>query len=438
MLPFLAFGQMNVALDDISDTLDVENIVIRSSRVSSSAPLTVQNISTKEINRIYLGQDPVAVIQQLSPSIVSYSDGGTDIGNYSQFRLRGMDQSRVNITLNGIPLNDMVDHGVYFSNFSDFGNSIESMQITRGVGAQSVGVSSYAGAINFESTNVFTSESSGNLQLTTGSFGTLRTAGELSTGKSKAGFGAYARMTRTMTEGYKYNSGSDSHSFFFSGGYLGEKDVLKLTALAGKTQNGQSYDHVSLSDIKNDPRTSYNGLDDIDDFEQQMVQLQYARSANPKLSFSASAYYNGAGGVFPYTFDGAQYMYGLTNDHYGLIGNVKYADNGHSLSGGIQGYMFDRSNFEYISPFASEVYYRDFTDKNELSSYLRYERSSGQLNVYGNIEYRTLSMTIGADESVIDGFNIEEKYVISKYSDWSFTYSFGAFFFVCVFWSERS
>jgi len=351
------------------------------------------------------------LIQRLSPSIVSYSDGGTDIGNYSQFRMRGMDQDRINITLNGVPLNDMVDHGTYFSNFSDFGNSVESVQIQRGAGATQRGLASYAGALSFESINLF-GEGSAEAQLTLGSFGTFRTAGELSTGRLENGLGFYGRMTRTETDGYKYNSGSDSYSFFFSGGKIGTYNMIKLTAFSGKTQNGQSYENVPLSIIEMDPRTNYNDLNDIDDFEQNMVHLQYAQFVSDDVTLSANAYYNSAGGVFPYTWAGDQYMYGLENDHYGAFVNLDKDLNNGKLSFGVHGYTFDRVNFEYISPTVTAPYDRDYTDKDEISAYGKYSTDIDALSFNANIELRSIAMKRKGDIDLGNDLNDE--------NDWTF------------------
>ena len=413
---FNLYSQSTVDLVPSFDTtLNIEQIVISASRLGERAPLTIQNINQAQINQIYVGQDPVLLIQQLSPSIVTYSDGGTDIGNYSQFRLRGMDQDRVNISLNGVPLNDMVDHGVYFSNFSDFGNSIQSMQITRGVGATSTGVASYAGAINFESINLFSEAPSGSAQITAGSFGTLRTAAEVNSGTLDNNMAFYTRLSRTETSGYKYNSGSNSYSMYFSGAYKGNKDMLKLTAFSGKTQNGQSYEHVPLSLIEQDPRTNFNNLNDVDDFEQHLAQLQYARSISPNLSYTTTAYYNGAGGVFPYTFDGVQYMYGLNNSHYGLMGNMTYSKGQNSLVSGLHLYQFDRTNYEYVSPFVREPYVRDYTDKGEISAFVKYNRVINNFSLYGNLEVRALSMKISGDESLGNAFQLENDFSFVNY-----------------------
>lgn len=407
-LPIFISGQdIN---NEINDSLHLEEFVIAVSRVSEQSPITFANVNAADIEEIYVGQDPVLLLQTFTPSIISYSDGGTDIGNYSQFRLRGMDQDRINISLDGIPLNDMVDHGTYFSNFSDFGNSVESIQIIRGVGINSSGIASYGGAINFESPNLFESDFKGGVQLTGGSFGTLRTAAEVNTGLMESGVGIYTRMSKTSTDGYKYNSGSDSYSLFFSGGYLGDKEMLKLTAFSGRTQNGQSYEHVPESQILLDPRTNFNNLNDIDDFEQSRVHLTYVNQLNSDLSFSGSVYYNGAGGVFPYTFDGVQYMYGLENDHYGVQAFISKEMNSSRLDFGINTYLFDRVNFEYISPFVTEPYARDFTDKNEISVFGKYQNKLNQFNLFTNVEMRNISMSITGDESIAVPFSINGDY----------------------------
>ena len=405
----IAFSPMAWA-QPAADSIEIENIIVTATRVAKGDPLTHQNVTLEEIESINLGQDPVKLIEELSPSIVSYTDGGTDIGNYTQFRLRGIDQSRINITLNGVPLNDMIDHGVYFSNFSDFGNSVQSMQIQRGVSASNMGVASYGGAISFESINLFGDDASGEAQVTVGSFGTLRTAAEATTGLMDSNVGLYTRLTRTQTDGYKFNSASDSYSLFFSGGKITDKDVIKLTAFTGKTQNGQSYEHVPLATILQEPRTNFNDLNDVDDFEQHMVQLQYARSLSQDFTFYTTGYYNGAGGVFPYSYGGDQYMYGLTNDHFGLMAHLAHEEAGRTLSAGIHAYTFDRTNFEFITPFVTAPYTRDFTDKKEASVFLKYKQQLQAAQIYVNVELRTIGMAMNGDQSLGNGLNMDHSW----------------------------
>lgn len=401
-------GQEDIPM---KDSMDVEEVFISATRASKSDPITFQNIPVRKIEKIYSGQDPAVLLQQLSPSIVSYSDAGTDIGNYAQFRMRGMSQSRINVTLNGVPLNDMLDQGVFFSNFSDFGNSVESIQVQRGVGSSSVGVASYGGAINFESTNVFKGDASTELQLTTGSFGTLRSSAEIKTGRMKNNIGAYGRISRTSVDGYKTHSASDSYSIFGSVGWAGDRDVLKLTGFMGKTQNDQSYLPVLLSDIEADPQTNYNHPNDTDDFEQELIQLQWNRSLTEETRLDATLYYGGARGVFPFGLDDeTQLVFGLTNDHYGFLSNFTYEIWNVSFKAGLQAYRFDRTNFEYIAPNVSNPYDRDSSSKSEVSAYGKVNYNMGDLSFYGDIQFRSVGIDLIPDEELGTGLDLQESW----------------------------
>src|SRR5690242_8887749 len=115
------------------------------------------------------------ILLQDAPGITAYSESGSG-SNYSYLRLRGIDQTRINITLDGIPLNEPEDESLYFSNFPDFANSIASVQVQRGVGASTPGVASYAGSVNFESIPIASVSRGGEVELTRGAFDTRRAA----------------------------------------------------------------------------------------------------------------------------------------------------------------------------------------------------------------------------------------------------------------------
>jgi len=272
-------------------------------------------------------------------------------------------------------------------------------------------VASYGGAINFESAHIFGDDRGAELQLTTGSFGTLRTSAEYRTGLMSKGVGAYGRVTRTSTDGFKTHSASDSHSFFGSIGYLGDKDVIKVTGFMGKTQNDQSYLPVLLSDIERDPQTNYNHPNDTDDFEQDLIMVKYQRSISPELTFNATAYYGGARGVFPFGIDDeTQFVFGLSNDHYGISSHLQVNQAGYSLTTGLQAYTFDRTNFEYIAPNVSNPYDRDTSNKDEVSAFAKVNVPVGDLNVYGNVQLRSVGIAFMRDPILLTGQDLEESW----------------------------
>ena len=136
----------------------LDEVVIRAIRGTQSGPVTKHVIEKKQIERVYVGQDALFVLDKLSPSLISYTESGTNISNYGQMRLRGVDQSRINITFNGTPLNDMIDQGVFFSNFTDFTKSVETIQVERGGGTSTNGAAADAGSVDFQSVDLRNTE----------------------------------------------------------------------------------------------------------------------------------------------------------------------------------------------------------------------------------------------------------------------------------------
>ena len=113
------------------DTLDIDEVTVAASKATAADPVTFQDIDAVEIDEIYYGQNPTVLLERLSPSVVTFGDGGANLGNYVNFRMRGMHHSRINKTLDGVPLDDMVGQSTFFSNFSDFGNSLGGIQVQR-------------------------------------------------------------------------------------------------------------------------------------------------------------------------------------------------------------------------------------------------------------------------------------------------------------------
>lgn len=385
-----------------------DEVVITATRADADAPISQTTRNRQQIEAEYSGQDAAFLIDELSPSVVSYSESGTSLSNYGGLRLRGIDQSRINMTLNGVPLNDLIDQGVFFSNFTDFGNSIESVQIQRGVGTSVNGTSSYAGSINFESISLSDTEPSSEVQLTGGSFATMRASAEVSTGKMDNGFSFYTRYTHTLSDGYRYNASTNSRSFFFSGGYFGKKNTLKFTGFYGKSENGLAYGPVAISDIENDPRTNYVSENDVDNFGQWMAQLQHILVINDHTTLVSTAYYGGAGGDFPFGFDDGsgtftQINYPLYNDHIGLMSVIKtrLADEKLHISGGVHGYRFLRQNLEQIVPDYSNPYYDDESIKDEFSGFATLSYKWNGFNFYGDVQARYVQLELYPDNEFL-------------------------------------
>lgn len=390
----------------LSPSAYMEGVIIQGVRADEDDPVAQSNVSKAELEKVYNGEQPTFYLEDLTPAIFSYSESGTKLANYGFMRLRGITQERINMTLNGVPLNDMIDHGVFFSNFTDISNSFESVQVQRGVGTSSNGVASYAGSINFESVNIEDREQGGQVELGLGSFNTYRMNTSLSSGMIDDKWSFYGSYSRILSDGYRYNTHTNARSFFFSGGYFGENDLIKINAFDANSKNGLGYEAVAESDLENDPRTNYLNENDKDDFGQRLVQLQHTHIFSDQFSTNASLYYGGAGGDYLYTFldeDGNQQQinFPLYNDHYGMMVNGFLEAGNWEISSGIHGYIFDRVNEESFAPDFENPYYYETSDKKEFSWFAKAEWMHNDWKIYGDLQIRTNRLSIQPDYDYI-------------------------------------
>src|SRR5690349_1229989 len=135
---------------DSTRVQQLERVMISAVRGGGTAPISQKTLTKADLEPRYFGQDVPLALQGVTPSLTSYAETGNYWG-YSYIRLRGIDQSRINLTLDGIPLNDPEDEVLYFADFPDLANSLQSVQVQRGVGTSSNGTAAYAGSINMES-----------------------------------------------------------------------------------------------------------------------------------------------------------------------------------------------------------------------------------------------------------------------------------------------
>jgi len=403
----------------------LDELLVQGVRAEKEQPITQTTIEKKTLERKYFGQGPVFTIEKLTPSVLSHSESGTNFVNYAQMRLRGIDQTRINFTLNGVPLNDMIDQGVFFSNFTDFGNSVESLQVQRGVGTSSNGTASYAGSVNFESEPVNTLEPSAVLQFMGGSFNTYRLSGEVKTGLMENDLAFYSRFTKTLSDGYKFHSGTNSNSFFFSGGYYSDTDYLELTAFLGRTRNELAYLPVFIDDILEEPRTNIVSENDEDDFGQQFVQLQHTRWLREDMTLTSSLYYGGAGGDFPFGFFDAegeftQINFPLHNDHYGLMSTLNYERNKLKVTSGIHLYTFKRKNEESVLPDKENPYYSDRSRKDEVSIFSKIDYQVGSVSFYGDLQVRNVWLDLDPDFDFLNSQGIDTDTINNTFRNWTF------------------
>src|SRR3546814_579932 len=103
-----------------------EEVIVTATRASANSATAFTNIDKTYLEKQNLGQD-LPYLVNLSPSVVVSSDAGNGVG-YTGIRIRGSDNTRVNLTINGIPLNDAESQGTFLVNLPDFASSVDNMQ----------------------------------------------------------------------------------------------------------------------------------------------------------------------------------------------------------------------------------------------------------------------------------------------------------------------
>lgn len=357
-------------------------------------PISQKTIPRAELMRQYTGQE-MPILLQDAPGITAYAESGSG-SNYSYLRLRGIDQTRLNITLDGIPLNEPEDESLYFSNFPDFANSIASVQVQRGVGASTPGVASYAGSVNFESIPIAGVSPGGQVELTRGAFNTSRAALIAQSGLTSSGVAGYVRGSGQHTDGYRFNSGNSSRSAFASGGWFGTHDVVKATLLAGISSNQQAYLASPLSVLQGDPRDNPFGnspaLAVQDRFHQDLLSLAWTHALAPSLSIASTAYGFDAGGWYDYPSGNGDlsdaYHYGLHSRWGGVISSLDWTGSSASASAGVNVSRYAREHWMGQRPDMVTRNYDNTGYKGEQSAFARASVTRGITTVYGDVQLR--------------------------------------------------
>ena len=320
-----------------------ENVIIRAVRASEKTPVAYTNMTRDEIEGIHVAQD-IPYLLEITPSVVATSEAGTGIG-YTGLRIRGTDASRINVTVNGIPLNDSESQGVFWVNMPDFAASVKDIQIQRGVGTSTNGAGAFGATINFQT---LSAERFPYAELNTsyGSFNTFKRSVQTGTGLIQDRFAFDLRYSKLTSDGFIKRSFVDHESVFLSGGYYGENTILKANVILGEEHTGISWWGVPEEMLEIDrsfnPAGEYtndNGEtkfydNQTDNYWQNHYQLMFSHSFSNAFQLNAAGHLTTGEGYYE------QYKAGDSFEEYGL-NPIQSGDT--LISIGQQGYIFQDS-----------------------------------------------------------------------------------------------
>lgn len=418
-------------------------MIVSATRAGSNTPVTHSNISRNTITERNSGQD-IPYILSLEPSIIVTSDAGTGIG-YTGFRIRGTDANRINITINGIPLNDSESHGAFFVNMPDFASSLSSIQVQRGVGTSTNGAAAFGASVNMQTENVSRTPYA-EISSSYGSFNTSRNTLKAGTGLIGKHIALEGRYSMIASDGYIDRASVNMRSYFLSGAYLGNNTVLKFITFGGKEKTYQAWNGVDLDLARHDPLNfsrSYNELgkyidDDgnirfydnqTDNYTQTHYQLHAMHQFSPSLYINAALHYTtGIGYYEEYRTDRKYAEYLLTpaveegeerettdlirqkwldNDFYGSTFALNYSHNRLNLilGGGVNRYKGNHFGkvlwVRHPNNFDPETeWYRSTSEKADANIYLKLNvELLRNLLVYADAQYRHIEYHMeGSDD----------------------------------------
>ena len=402
--------------EDFIDTLktrELQEVQVVSTRATKKTPMAYTDISKQAIQSINHGKD-VPYLLALTPSVTLTSDAGNGIG-YTTLRVRGTDPSRINITANGIPMNDAESSSLFWVNFGDFASSAQSIQVQRGVGTSTNGAGAFGATVNMLTENVGMKPYVG-IDLSAGSYYSHKETVRFSTGLINDHWGIQGRLSNIGSKGYLDRASTKLNSYFLQAGYFSDNTMVKFITFNGQEETYHAWNYTSKYEQQLYGRT-YNSCGEYktedgkrayydnqtDNYHSQNYQLIWNQRLSNFWNLNAAIHYTRGDGYYEEYKQGRDlYDYGLAkntaeyyadlirrkqmgNDFYGAIASFNF-DNKKNLTANIGGgwNKYDGDHFGNV------LWVRGLGDKDMTPNfeYYRNKAKKTDFNIYGKATYQ--------------------------------------------------
>ncbi len=452
--------QLQVKLSD--EVIAFEEVYVTATRAKENAATTFKTLNKEEIQKVNLGQDIPYLLDQ-TPGVVIGSDAGAGIG-YTNMTIRGSDSERINVTLNGVPLNNPESMGSFFVNLPDFASNTESIQIQRGIGTSTNGPGAFGASLNIQ-TDALEASPYAEFNNSYGSFNSWKNTLKVGSGLLHGKYAFNARLSRISSDGYVERASSDLKSFYVDGGLYTDRHTLKATLFSGKEKTYQSWyglaeplfkgtkdriddyaGSLGLSGteldrfLQGDRRYNYYTYDNqTDNYTQTHGHLNYTFRPNEKMNINTALHYTRGAGYYeeyrpgddlshygiapvihaPDTINNSDLIRRrwLDNHFYGLTYSLQYRPKeGLDLTfgGAYNQYKGDHYGEVIWARYASDSeindkYYLNKSTKNDFNFYAKadYRMENFLFNI--DVQYRNILYKGKGDDDKIKGLGFEDK-----------------------------
>ena len=230
MMAALAVAAQPAATDTVP-SIALSEVEVLGTRASENTPVAYTNVTAKQLATQNHGLD-IPFLLTMTPSVITTSDAGAGVG-YTSMRVRGTDATRINITVNDIPMNDAESHSIYWVNTPDFASSVRDIQVQRGVGTSTNGSGAFGASVNMR-TQSFSRDPYAEVSGSYGSFNTNKETLRVGSGLLGDHWTIEARLSHIGSDGYRDRAGSELVSYFGQVGYFGDNRSLRFVTFAGK------------------------------------------------------------------------------------------------------------------------------------------------------------------------------------------------------------
>ena len=470
MLALLSGGAASVKAEQPADSLkavELQGVQVQALRASKKTPIAFSDMNREQIEQVNHGQD-IPYLLSLTPSVTTSSDAGNGIG-YTTLRIRGTDPSRINITANGIPMNDAESASVFWVNMGDFASSVQSMQIQRGVGTSTNGAGAFGATLNMQTENIGTRPFVG-VDISGGSYYSHKETVRFGTGLLGEHWGVQGRLSNIGSKGYLDRASTSLNSYLLQGGYFGDNTAVKFITWNGTEQTYHAWNYTSKYEQSLYGRT-YNSCgvmgfdgngnptgyydDQTDNYHQQNYQLIWNQRYSRLLNSSVGLHYTKGQGYYQQFQSAAtQALYGsswktfglstdetviedladqqkMDNDFYGIVASLNYnnkRDLQAVVGGGWNRYSGEQfGHIVWAKPGVATTvpepaslspdfeYYRNHARKTDFNIYGKatYELVRG-LNAFLDLQYRHIDYKM-QNPTVAYGMNVDKRYVIDEH-----------------------
>ena len=400
-------------------------------------------LTNEQLNQSNTGQN-LPFLLSSTPALVATSDDGLGVG-YTYFRIRGTDHTRINMTLNDVPLNDSESQTVFWVNMTDMASSMTSLNVQRGVGTSTNGSASFGASINMSTSSPLALSpdslsplaSEVTISFNGGMYNTFREMINAHIVLPNH-WRANARFSKVNSDGFLYRTASDLYSYYGDLGWYGAKTEVVGRFFGGSEKTGMGWDGVDYNtaygingaDRRYNPAGEYtttaaDGSDSTayysnqtDNYAQQHAQLSINHRFTPQWSLSATAHYTHGAGYYeqykrkklsywglPYSHKAyGMYRKQLDNHFFGGVLAAKYISEPVDLQfgGAANYYLGDHfGTLHYLediplpisnSPYPYE-YYRNNARKTDANIYAKanwriINRAQEKLSLYADLQYR--------------------------------------------------